>query len=531
MAVAPPPPYLAAQMRGKGPSIEDQVRNAYFSPSPHAYDPKQAETGGVKILGKISDAQVPSSIDYTSRESALLPGPGSYETPDLRDFALPEGGRLNRNPPLAKFKLDEYPIPAPGTYGVPKDPGVPRQLYGSFGKDPRITKFIQDEVIRSRSVPAPGEHEVMESMENLRPFCPEGGRYLDQGRHHGYFDTAAKLGEGGPDPTRYNLQGAIRPNKTAGKLVWKYKSESIDNTKRILTKVLGNPNENPAPGHYTLPDPQAIAPVPTLKGRDTALPMPHPYAYNCAPDHARKFDSFAPVREQNAGDQIFGRDFRRGTIGKDGRTTKAKASADEVAQSHLPVTMAERDIDQPGEIAQWKAGGFTSLRRAQSAPGMQRPRNPAMEQTVKNYPALSKFHGRRGGKTFMPMATKRPEIVNLSKHSEEFQSLHRRKWALGVIAAQIGSSTDAAMEPLDEQKLRDEAIYGLMDKAKFRMRMEGLAPDQQDLVLAELPGVLAENGADGVSANTSQQLGSGFPSPGISGRGSHAEPFAEPLPV
>merc|ERR1711959_804325 len=92
--------------------------------------------------------------------------------------------------------------------------------------------------------------------------------------------------------------------------------------------VVGNGHEIPAPGHYTLPDPKPPGQIPTLKGRDCTVPMPHPFAYNCAPDHAQKFNAFAPVREQNSGDQIFGRDLRKGT--KESRPAKAKTTADEV---------------------------------------------------------------------------------------------------------------------------------------------------------------------------------------------------------
>jgi len=231
-------PKVVPKPLGHPNTIEDAVRSAYYTPSPHVYDPKKAEhTRLASLHGKISNAQIPSALNHGAKEKAMVPGPGSYETPDVRgDFSLPEGGRLNRKPPQEKFKLDEYPVPPPGTYGVPADPGQPRQLYGSFGKDPRITKFIQDEVKRSRSVPAPGEHEVMESMENLRPFCPEGGRYMDAGgRGNGYFDSAARLGDSKPAPDRYNLPGAIRPNKTVGKLVWKYQSETMQKTKGCCT--------------------------------------------------------------------------------------------------------------------------------------------------------------------------------------------------------------------------------------------------------------------------------------------------------
>merc|ERR1719326_465083 len=67
-----------------------------------------------------------------------------------------------------------------------------------------------------------------------------------------------------------------------------------------------------------------------------------------------------------------------------------------------------------------------------------------------------------------------------------------------------------------------------MDKAKFRIRMEGLAPDQQELVLAEFPGVLAET----ISVEPSP-MPSGYPSeaPSVRGEAAEMEPFEEPLPA
>ena len=58
------------------------------------------------------------------------------------------------------------------------------------------------------------------------------------------------------------------------------------------------------PGHYKLPEPRPLAPTPALKGRTLPYSMPHPYAYNCAPDYTRSF--LAPVRQSNNGEQIFG---------------------------------------------------------------------------------------------------------------------------------------------------------------------------------------------------------------------------------
>lgn len=504
LAPSPPRPNLRPQAPSgdlqagnfKPKSFEDQVRYAYHTPAPNTYLPKKPERGTGKALGKISDSKIPSALDNGQREKALVPGPGSYDTPDQRDISLPEGGRLSRKPPQEKFRLDEYPVPPPGTYGIPHDPTLPRQLYGTFGKDPRVSKFIQDEVNRSKSVPAPGSHEVMDSMESLRPFCPEGGRYLEQvGRGPSYFEEAAKLADSKPGPGRYNLPGAIRPNKAAGKLVWKYRSETLEETKKIITKVVGTGRENPAPGTYNLPDPAPLAQSPALKGRGLAHGMPHPYAYNCAPDHSGKFDSMSPVREQNSGAQIYGRDFSKGAVGKESRTSKARASADEVVATNMPVTLAERDIEQPGETVQWRSGGFAALHKVRSSPVISQREHPCVEQCMQHYPSLSRKHGRQD-KTFMPMASKRPEIVKTHSKSVDCRQFHRQKWQLGALAAEIKATTDATLEPLDEAKLREEATKGLIDKAKFKMRMEGLGKEQQDLVLAELPGVLSSPHAE-----------------------------------
>lgn len=495
----PPPQPRTADLQAKNfqpKSFEDQVRYAYHSPAPNNYTPKKPEK--TKVLGKISESKIPSALDHGLKERQLVPGPGSYETPDTRDMSLPDGGRLSRKPPQERLKLDEYPMPAPGTYGaagVPHDPTVPRQLYGTFGKDPRVTKFIQDQISLSKGVPAPGAHDVMDSMESMKPFCPEGGRYLEQNsRSHDYFDEAAKLSDSKPGPGRYNLPGSVNGKKTSGKLVWRYQSETLESTKKVITKVCGTGHENPAPGTYNLPDPAPLAQSPALKGRGLGHGMPHPFAYNCAPDLSGKFDKFSsPVREQNSGAQIYGRDFSKGAMGARERVAKARASADEIAGSNMPVTLAERDIEQPGETVQWRSGGFATLQKVQSAPVLDTSEHPSVEQCMKHYPSLSRLHGRKD-KTFMPMASKRPEIVKTHNRSLDCRQFQRNKWQLGALADRIKATTDSTLEPLDEAKLREVATKGLVDKAKFRMRMEGLAPEQQDLVLAELPGVLAVGG-------------------------------------
>jgi len=483
----------------KPTSFEDQVRYAYSSPTPHHYSPVKIDRGSGKKLGKISNAQMPSPLDYGQREKSHVPGPGSYDTPDLRDIPLPEGGRLSRKPPQEKLRLEEYPVPAPGQYGVPHDPTVPRQLYGNFGKDPRITKFIDDEVRRSKGQPSPGEHDVLESMEAMKPFCPEGGRYLEQiGRGPSYFDQAAKLADSKPGPDRYNLPGSVKANKTRGKLVWRYTSETMESTKKVLTKALGHGQDTPAPGQYNVPDPEKLhgplSQSPTLRGRTLAHSMPHPYAYNCTPDLSGKFDalSMSPIRDKNSGAQIYGRDFSKGAMTKADRIAKAKASADEVSGSNIPRTLAERDIEQPGETVQWRSGGFSSLYKARSAPVIVTPEHPSMQEMAPRYPALAKRHGRKD-RTFVPMMSKRPEIVTTHPKSVDIKNFEERKWEMGRLGDAIKAASSAAMEALDEDTLLGEAHKGLMDKAKFQMRMEGLGKEQADMVIAELPGVLMEH--------------------------------------
>jgi len=85
------------------------------------------------------------------------------------------------------------------------------------------------------------------------------------------------------------------------------------------------------------------------------------------------------------------------------------------------------------------------------------------------------------------------------------------------------TATDIMLEPLDEGKLRAEATRGLMDKAKYRMRMEGLSKDQQDLVLAEFPGVLLDNGSPAPPDFGSAE---GFGMDGMFDEG-----FEEPMPA
>jgi len=98
----------------------------------------------------------------------------------------------------------------------------------------------------------------------------------------------------------------------------------------------------------------------------------------------------------------------------------------------------------------------------------------------------------RNKSQFLPMASRRSESVPTHNTSEENSHLRCGKWHLGVLAAGIERATAAALEPLDEERLKREAMRGLQDKAKERMRLEGVSWAQQQAVLEEMRGVLFE---------------------------------------
>jgi hypothetical protein len=197
-------------------------------------------------LGKISSSQHPSVHDHFAKAKADVPGPGNYDTPDTKDWALPEGGRVSRNPPVERFKpFDEYPSPPPGAYGIPNDPTRPSQASGQFSKQPRVSEYIMNDVNRSKSIPGPGAHDVLEAMESQKPFCPEGGRGMMAVKPKGYFEVAPTLTSGNPAPDAYTLPGAIDANRAAGRLVYKYESATMGETRDMSPGLQEKPTKLP----------------------------------------------------------------------------------------------------------------------------------------------------------------------------------------------------------------------------------------------------------------------------------------------
>jgi len=244
---------------------------------------------------------------------------------------------------------------------------------GKFSKERREPKFITDEVARSAQVPAPGAHEVMEAQEAIKPFFPEGGRCLMAAKPKSYFEVAPKLSEGNPDPTSYNLPSAIQ-RKAVGRLVYRYESATIEDTRHIITRTVGEKEAVPGPGHYTLPDPPPTLAAPTMKSKVFGHGMPHPFAYNCAPDYARNF--ITPVRKQNNADKIFGTGVKKGAgskalAAKSSEELRLSASSAEQGDLVNEDDLANNaagifDTDPREGVVQWRSGGFTSIKKSKS---------------------------------------------------------------------------------------------------------------------------------------------------------------------
>jgi len=379
---------------------------------------------------------------------------------------------------------------------VPGDPNRPRQLYGRFSRDPKVTKFIRDEVLRSRSIPGPGAHDVHEAGESVNPFCPEGGHTLHSSKPPSYFDQAPKLADSKPGPDAYNLPGSINA-KTAGRVVYRYESATMEETKQLLTKIAGESHNAPGPGTYSVPNPAPLNSAPTLKGRAVGHSMPHPFAYNCTPDYARNFSRLTPVRQHSSSEQIFGTGVRRGaSSGGSSRGSRPSSAGrgDHLQSQDLPAGLGPIEEDQPEEAVQWKTGGFPGLKKSRSAGSVRHvPEHPSVQAFAKFYPSLSRKH-KRVSSTFLPMASKgsRSEAINTHDESEEYQRLCRGKWQLAAVAEGIKNATSAALEPLNLEKMKQQAMQGLLDKTHERMLLEGMSKEQRDRTMEEMKDLLEQ---------------------------------------
>jgi len=324
-----------------------------------------------------------------------------------------------------------------------------------------------------------------------KPFCPEGGRFmLDAHKPKSYFDVAPKLYEANPPPGTYDAKGSVE-FKAVGQVVYRYESATSSESKEMVAQAVGTADEVPGPGQYKLPDPRPLAPPPVLKGRTLPYSMPHPYAYNCAPDHTRSF--LAPVRQSNNGEQIFGNGWKQGAAAaarRQGERNKSAGKEDQVHLSELPAGVGDEEKPDDG-IVQWRSGGFSLLKKSRSAGAVRVPEidSTVLEGVGKFYPPLAQKH-QRANSQFLPMSSRRSESVRTREASEENQRLGQSKWKLDKVLKGIENATKAALEPLDEENLKEKAMRGLRDKAINRMKLQGISKDQQEVILEEMDALL-----------------------------------------
>merc|ERR1712091_646913 len=95
------------------------------------------------------------------------------------------------------------------------------------------------------------------------------------------------------------------------------------------------------------------------------------------------------------------------------------------------------------------------------------------------------------------MQVKKNEAVSTHENSAEYQRLQRGKVHIAAISDNIKNATDRVLEPLDLDRLRQDAMDGIEAKARYRMSMEGVSKEQAELIISEMRNVLREKGATG----------------------------------
>lgn len=498
----PPLPPSEPLKKFKAASIEDQIRQAYWTPTPQHYYPREPEHF-CEMGGRISEARVPSCLDAGVKAHRGIPGPGSYDTRNFEGLDLPEGGRLNLNPPHPKVSVDDvFQQPGPNAY-TPNDPMKPTVTYGRpFGYAVREPQHIKDAVRQSRGLPGPGAYDMDQAMEAALPFCPEGGRCLMASKPESYFDAATKQTASNPAPDSYTLPGALNL-KANSEPVWRHESETYGESKAIVDGILNLRMVTPGPGTYDIPETatKPIVPPPSLKSRRLPHAMPAPFNYNCTKDLCSKF---VPFRQRNSSTMIFegkggqklARPTSTPTLGEETSLSRSETRAKRRQESVIPGStgrpMQEPEPDPASDEGlvrpvSRRAGGIG--RRTHSAGSISASvDHPSVKEATKHYPKLA---GRKGRATehFLPMATRRVEALGTKDVSGSFQRFHytmKQMEELGTAAYDLSMT---AMDSFDLDALTKESVKILEHKARSQLRTEGLSRDRRRQVLEELPSL------------------------------------------
>lgn len=239
-----------------------------------------------------------------------------------------------------------------------------------------------------------------------------------------------------------------------------------------------------------LPDPEPIGGTPSFKqGRALPRSMPHPVAHHLAP----VAHNLAPVRRQNNAEQIFGNGSRR----SGSKSRLESQSGHQVVQlAELPFGVGDEEKPPEHSSLQWQSGGFSVMKKSRSAGGVKfSDIDPLVEHGVGQfYPPLKAKE--RTNSAFLPMSTRRTERVSTRNSSNEGQHLGHSKWKMGRLADNLQAATELALEPLDVDRLKRNAMKGLRDKAINRMKLQGVSREQQQVILEEMASLLQERASD-----------------------------------
>lgn len=459
-------------------SIEDQIRYSYFSPPPTQYDInfRKNTTGGL-----ISTSEFTSQLDEQAKTMEGNPSPDTYLGPG--EFIFPSGGRVYPPKPPKESEINVSilvadPGPGPGRYHPPSP--KKNETMGSFTKDIREPKYINDAIRQTEGIPPVGHYNSAISQEFLDPFLPAGGAVCNQVKLPSYFDEIVKTHDGVPDPTEYAHHGKIEL-KAVGKPQYKFVSETMNESKKLVRKALAT--DIPGPGAYTVPELNAGKSC-TMQGRALGHGMPAPYNYNSQPDLARKF---IPVRQANNGDLIFGRRFRteeetklrkEDEIQKTERTPSASSVKSRNGDACSDVSEVASDTSNLHEG--WIEGGFQkALSKSRSAPGhiQKAPVHASVQNAARYYPSLA-GHIAKETKTFLPMAARRLIAIPMDSQSQTYTDYLIAKQSLRILAEDLAAATKSAIEPFDTMSFVKSTSALLAKKVSAHMRIEGYPKDK-----------------------------------------------------
>jgi hypothetical protein len=453
--------------KGFGHSINDQIRvGNYGGPAPDTYYPQHARN---LPHGKVSDAQIPSYLDIPAQRSADIPGPGSYEI--VGDVPLPEGGRFNEAPMPRNPDPREF-APEPATYD-PVPVGNYSKLTKFTSKAEREPEHIVEAERAGKATPGPGAYQDVKSYSSKyhKPFLPNGGRTLDAAPNSNYFDDVAKTRSHQLGP-KYDVTRDFI-NEPQGKPVYRYQSETLAETKKMVKQALGS--EAPGPGAYNLPTvkpPPGAVPFEGLS-RDNPYALPPPFEYGGTKDYTRRY--YVPLLKSGSADAIYGR--------FDSKGQKAPANPED-----FPTMKRSRPAKSREEL---EASRDERFYREEQRRRYRKGLHSNLKQAASTY---KDFSGKKHQATeqLMPMAARRHVEVGTDSTDDEWMSFELHRAKLDAAADVLEANMHELLEPLDTARLLNRAHGVLKKKVNARMKREGVPMAKRNFVASELVGVLED---------------------------------------